>query len=183
MDNEQSTIYFEDTYTYTSFIFLICTLLVYIFGLFIAKNQFPASIFIAILSNSIFVGLVTIIYLLVNYKKEIETRNVNYIDHMNRNHIIFHVVPLIVAFFFALFQNYFVNPKSYNLWISFGIVLFIMLIYSLIPTVNNKYRFFEKVKNVYMIKNKKEYFSLISIIIVIIIIILVQQGRIVSKSI
>ena len=76
MDNEQSTIYFEDTYTYTSFIFLICTLLVYIFGLFIAKNQFPASIFIAILSNSIFVGLVTIIYLLVNYKKEIETRDI-----------------------------------------------------------------------------------------------------------
>lgn len=175
------TICFEDTYTYTSFIFLICTITVYIFGLFIARNKFPAWIFISILTNSIFVGLVTIIYFLINFKKEVEKDDINYIDNLNRKHIFFHIFPMIGAFFFCLFQKYFVDPKSYNLWFSFALLLFLLLIYLLIPTMNSKQRFFKKIGNVYSLENNTTYFSLLSPIILIILIILVQQGRIVSK--
>ena len=177
MDN----IFFEDTYTYSSFIFLICTILVYAIGLFIAKNKFPAWIFISILTNSIFVGLVTIIYFLIYFKKEAEKEDINYIDNLNRKHIFFHIIPMIIAFFFCLFQKYLVDTNSYNLWFSFALLLFIMLIYLLIPTINKKHRFFKKVGNVYNLENKKEFYTLLSPIILIILIILVQQGRIVSK--
>jgi hypothetical protein len=177
MDN----IFFEDTYTYPSFIFLICTIAVYILGLFVAKNKFPASIFIAVLSNSIFVGLVTIVYLLIYYKKEIKDENINYIDNLNRRHIIYHILPMIIAFFFALYQKYFVDSQSYNLWISFAIVFSFLLIYAFIPTIDVKLRYFKKFVNVYKLENKKKYLTLLSPIVLIILIILIQQGRIVSK--
>ena len=174
-------IFFEDTYTYPSFIFLICTIVVYIFGLWIARNKFPASIFIAVLSNSIFVGLVTIVYLLIYYKKEIKDENFNYIDNLNQKHIIYHILPMIIAFFFALFQKHFVDYESYNLWISFVIVLSFLLIYGLIPTINTKLKYFNKFENVYKLENTNKYLTLFSPIVLIILIILVQQGRIVSK--